>query len=50
MSKYILNLTAKNPQDNMVFECNTAQEVAVYRRKAEIQGYKVEVRKTRKRV
>jgi len=50
MSKYILNLTAKNLKNNVAFECSTAQEAAKYKRDAEMQGYKVEVRKTRKRV
>ena len=45
MTKYILSLTTKNPQDNMVFECSTAQEATEYKRKAIEQGYKVAVRK-----
>lgn len=45
MTKYILSLTTKNPQDNMVFECSTAQEATEYKRKAIEQGYKVQIRK-----
>lgn len=45
MTKYILSLTTKNPQDNMVFECSTAQEATDYKNKAIEQGYEVKVRK-----
>lgn len=48
MSKYILSLTAKDPQDNMVFDCSTAQEANEYKHKAEILGYKVKVRKEKR--
>jgi len=48
MSKYILSLTAKKPQDSMVFECSTAQEAVKFKWEAEMQNYKVKVRKEKR--
>ena len=45
MSKYILELRDKDPQNDMELECNTAQEATEYKRKAIEQGYEVKVRK-----
>lgn len=45
MSKYILELRDKDPQNDMELECSTAQEATEYKRKAIEQGYKVKVRK-----
>lgn len=39
MSKYILEIRDKDPQNDIELECSTA-----------MQGYKVKIRKTRKRV
>ena len=45
MSKYILELRGKDPQNGIEIECSTAQEATEYKRKAIEQGYKVTVRK-----
>jgi len=45
MTKYILHLTAEDPENNIELECSTAQEATEYKRKAIEQGYKVAVRK-----
>lgn len=45
MTKYILELRDKDPQNDMELECSTAQEATEYKRKAIEQGYKVHVRK-----
>jgi hypothetical protein len=45
MSKYILRITAKDPENDIELECSTAQEATEYKRKAIEQGYKVTVRK-----
>lgn len=45
MSKYILELRCKDPQNDMELECSTAQEATEYKHKAIEQGYKVTVRK-----
>lgn len=45
MSKYILELIDKDPQNDIELECSTAQEATEYKRKAIEQGYKVTVRK-----
>lgn len=45
MSKYILELRDKDPQNDIELECSTAQEATEYKRKAIEQGYKVMVRK-----
>lgn len=45
MSKYILELRDKDPQNDIEIECNTAQEATEYKNKAIEQGYKVAVRK-----
>ena len=45
MSKYILELRDRDPQNDIELECTTAQEATEYKRKAIEQGYKVTVRK-----
>lgn len=45
MSKYILELKAEDPQNDIELECSTAQEATEYKRKAIEQGYKVQIRK-----
>jgi len=45
MSKYILQLRDKDPQNNMELECSTAQDATDYKNKAIEQGYEVDVRK-----
>ena len=45
MSKYILELRDKDPQNDMKLECSTAQEATEYKRKAIEQGYEVQIRK-----
>lgn len=45
MTKYILRLTAEEPENDMELECSTAQEATEYKRKAIEQGYKVQIRK-----
>lgn len=45
MSKYILELRDKDPQNDIELECSTAQEATEYKRKAIEQGYKVQIRK-----
>jgi len=45
MSKYILELRDKDPQNDIEIECSTAQEATDYKNKAIEQGYKVTVRK-----
>lgn len=45
MTKYILELRDKDPQNDMELECSTAQEATEHKRKAIEQGYKVHVRK-----
>ena len=45
MSKYILELRNKDPQNDMELECSTAQEATDYKNKAIEQGYEVKVRK-----
>jgi len=47
MSKYILELRDKDPQNDIEIECNTAQDAARYKRKAINQGYKVEIRRVK---
>ena len=42
--RYILSLTDKNPQNNMVLECDDEAEKAKYLRMATLQGYKVTVK------
>jgi hypothetical protein len=42
--KYILSLTDKNPQNNMVLECEDEEEMNKYYMMAIQQGYKVTVR------
>lgn len=46
--KYILELTDKNPVNNMTIECDNAKEAVEYKRKAMEQGYKVKVKGERK--
>ena len=41
--KYILSLTEKNPQNNMVFTCDNLEEKDKYYQMAIEQGYKVKV-------
>lgn len=45
MSKYIMELRDKDPQNDIELECETAQEVLHWKHKAEDQGYKVTVRR-----
>lgn len=45
MSKYILDLRDKDPQNDMELECSTAQEAIEYKRKAIENGYDVNIRK-----
>lgn len=45
MSKYILELRDKDPQNDIELECSTAQEATEYKNKAIEQGYEVKVRK-----
>ena len=42
--KYILSLTDKNPQNNMVIECEDEEEMNKYYKMAKQQGYKVVVK------
>lgn len=42
--KYILSLTARNPQNNMVLECDDEEEMNKYYKMAIQQGYKVTVK------
>ena len=42
--KYILSLTDKNPQNNMVIECEDEEEMNKYYKMAKLQGYKIEVK------
>lgn len=42
--KYILSLTEKNPQNNMVLECADEEEMNKYYKMAIQQGYKVTVK------
>ena len=45
MSKYILEIRDKDPQNDIELEYNTAQEATDYKNKAIEQGYEVKVRK-----
>jgi hypothetical protein len=45
MSKYILEIRDKDPQNDIELECSTAQEATDYKNKAIEQGYEVKVRK-----
>lgn len=45
LSKYILYCTTEDPQDDMVLECDNAQEAIYYKHKMRNLGYKVEIRR-----
>lgn len=42
--KYILELTDKDPANNMTVECDNATEAVEYKRKAQKMGFKVTVK------
>jgi len=42
--KYILSLTDRNPQNNMVLECDDEEEMNKYYKMAIQQGYKVTIK------
>lgn len=43
--RYILHLLDKDPVNNQIIECSTAQEARDYKKKAEKMGFKVTIKR-----